>query len=501
MAKYLLGLDNGSTMIKASVFDLEGVEKGTFSTLAEPFSPAPGWYERDMAEVWRANAQAIRGALAQAGASPADVLGVSVTGHGNGAYLVDREGRAVRNAVIGTDSRALPYLAGFEAMGYYEKFHARTMQTLWPGMSLLVLAWLRDHEPQAYARTHSCFSVVDYIRFMLTGQRRSELSCATSTGLLNAAEQRVDRGLLAEMGMEEAAGKLPPLVASFDPAGTVDAKGAADTGLAQGTPVFGGCFDVDAAALATGTVDESLITVISGTWANNQYIGREPVVSRDLFSTTAFARPGYYLMLEGSPTSASNLEWFVREFLRTERKQAKAEGRSVYDLCNQAVEETGAEEAGLVFLPYLFGSNTNPLAQGCLLGLQGWHERRHIIRAIYEGICFSHRYHIEKLLRRLPAPAAARMSGGGARSRVWTQMFADVLQLPMEIPAATELGTLGAAMCAGIGAGAFRDAEEAVGRMVRVDRRVEPDPGKKAVYDRKYQRWLQAIQALDPFWQ
>lgn len=500
MAKYLLGLDHGSTMIKASVFDLEGRELGTYSGLAEPFSPVPGWYERDMDQVWQANVDAIRGAMERAGVDPAEVAGVSVTGHGNGAYLIDAQGRPVRNAVIGTDSRALPYLSKFEALGYYEHCHGQTMQTLWPGMSLLVLAWLKDHEPEAYARTACCFSVVDYIRFRLTGVRRTELSCATSTGLLDTARQQVDRHLLARLGMEEAGDKLAPLVASYGPAGAVDAQGAADTGLAQGTPVFGGCFDVDAAALATGTVDESMITVISGTWANNQYIGREPVVSPSIFSTTVFARPGYYLMLEGSPTSASNLEWFVGEFLQAERVQAQAEGGSVYDVCNRAVEATGPEEAGLIFLPYLFGSNTNPLAQGCLIGLQGWHERRHVIRAIYEGICFSHRHHIEKLMQYLPAPAAARMSGGGAKSRVWTQMFADVLQLPMEVPVATELGTLGAAMCAGIGAGLFRDTEEAVARMVKVARRVEPNPGNRAIYDEKYRRWRQAIEALDPFW-
>lgn len=500
MGTYLLGLDNGSTMIKAAVFDLDGNELGAFSDLAEPVSPHPNWYERDMDEVWRANAVAIRGAIKAAGVEASEIAAISVTGHGNGAYLVDARGKSVRNAIIGTDSRALDYLDTLAEQGYYSVWHSRTMQNLWPGMTLPVMCWLRDHEPEAYRATRWCFGVVDYVRYCLTGEALWEISSASSTGLVNTEEERVDPDLLRDFGLADCAQKLPPLIRSYDRAGGVTGAVAAETGLRAGTPVYGGCFDVDAAALATGTVDESLITVIAGSWANNQYIGKTPVVSRDFFSTTIFPRPGYWLMLEGSPTSASNLEWFVGELLEEERKAAKARGESVYDLCNRAVEETGAEEADLVFLPFLFGSNAGPRAKSCFIGLQGWMERRHVIRAVYEGICFSHRYHIEKLLRHLPRPQAARMSGGGAKSVVWAQMFADILQMKMEIPAASELGTLGAAMCAGIGAGLYTDTEEAVSRAVRVRRSVEPNGEKQDIYDQKYARYLAAIKALEGFW-
>lgn len=360
--------------------------------------------------------------------------------------------------------------------------------------------WLKDNEPENYSAAHWLFSVTDYVRFRLTGKAYSEISNASSTGLVNNAMGCIDPEMLEELGLPEMKDKMPPLLPSFAQVGFVTSQAAEATGLVEGTPVYGGCFDVDAAALATGTINASRITIITGTWANNQYIGPQPIVASEFFSTTVFSRPGYWLMLEGSPTSASNLEWFVSEFLKEERKIAKANNASVYDVCNRAVATTEANESDIVFLPYLFGSNTNPYAKACFVGLQGWHEHRHVIRALYEGICFSHRYHIERLLRYLPAPEAARMSGGGAKSSEWSQMFADVLQMPMEIPVATELGNLGAAMCARIGAGLFQDVEDAATQMVKVSRIVHPNPGKKAVYDEKYARYQKLINTLNGYW-
>ncbi len=295
-----------------------------------------------------------------------------------------------------------------ENEGYYEKIHPLNMQVLWPALSFVVMRWLKENEPESYYKTKYFLTAHDYIRFKLTGELRSEISIISGTGLINTKEQRIDRELLKLGGIEEVADMIPPLVGSFDEAGTITKEVAEQLGLRVGVPVFGGCYDIDAASLATGSIDETRICIIVGTWANNQYIGKTPVVAKEFFSTTIFSRPGYWLMLEGSPTSASNLEWFIGEFLAEEKKQAKAAGQSVYDLCNQAVHEVKPKESDLVYLPFLYGSNVNPLAQASFIGLQGWHGRQHVIRAIYEGICFSHRYHIEKLLKYLAPPEAAR---------------------------------------------------------------------------------------------
>jgi L-xylulokinase len=206
-------------------------------------------------------------------------------------------------------------------------------------------------------------------------------------------------------------------------------------------------------------------------------------------------------MLEGSPTSASNLEWFVREFLQTEKQLAKSSGTSVYKICNDAVRNTQPEDTDIVFVPFLYGSNAGLKAKAVFVGLEGWHKREHIIRAIYEGICFSHRHHIEKIKEVQEPPQAVRIAGGAARSDVWVQMFADVLGMPMEVTAASELGTLGAAMCAGVGVKLLHDFDEAARKMVRVTHRVEPDAAKADVYANKYRLYKKAIRSLAGYWE
>lgn len=497
---YLLGIDIGSTVLKAAIFDLEGNELGEYGELAENYSPKPGYYERDMDEKWAASLNAIKGVVEKVNIDGKDIIGVSLTGHGNGVHLLDSDKNPVRNTIEGADSRGLPYLEILEKEGYYDSVHPQNMQVLWPALSFVALRWLKENEPESYQKAKYFLTAIDYIRFKLTGELKAEISVNSGTGLINTREQRVDREMLKLGGIEEIADMIPPLVGSFEEAGKITKEVAEETGLKQGVPVFAGCYDIDAASLATGSIDEKRICVIVGTWANNQYIGKTPIVAKEFFSTTVFSRPGYYLMLEGSPTSASNLEWFIGEFMGEEAKLAKEGGQSVYDLCNQAVLDVKPEESDLVYLPFLYGSNLNPLAQGSFIGLQGWQSRKHVIRAIYEGICFSHRYHIGKLLKYLAPPEAVRIAGGGAKSIEWAQMFADILQMPIEITEASELGALGAAICAAVGSGQYKNVEDAVAGMVKTTRVVTPDANKKEIYDKKYARYLEAADALDGFW-
>jgi len=497
---YLLGIDIGSTVLKAAIFDLEGNELGVYGELAENHSPKPGYYEREMNDLWAANVSAIQGVIKNAKIDGKDIVAVSLTGHGNGAHLLDADAKPVRRTIEGADSRGLPYTKILENEGYYEKVHPLNMQVLWPALSFVIMRWLKENEPESYNKTKYFLTAHDYIRFKLTGELRSEISIISGTGLINTKEQRIDSEMLKLGGIEEVADMIPPLVGSFDEAGTIKKEVAEQLGLGEGIPVFGGCYDIDAASLATGSIDETRICIIVGTWANNQYIGKTPIVAKEFFSTTVFSRPGYWLMLEGSPTSASNLEWFIGEFLPEEKKQAEAAGQSVYDLCNNAVHDVNPEDSDLVYLPFLYGSNVNPFAQASFIGLRGWHSRKHVIRAIYEGICFSHRYHIEKLLKYLAPPEAARIAGGGAKSDEWAQMFADVLQIPIEVTKTSELGALGAAICASVGAGHYANVDDAVAGMVKITKVFSPDKNTKEIYDKKYNRYIEATKALDGYW-
>ena len=179
---------------------------------------------------------------------------------------------------------------------------------------------------------------------------------------------------------------------------------------------------------------------------------------------------------------------------------AEKDGKSVYELCNEMVASASAEETTITFLPFLYGSNVGAGAKSCFVGLEGFHSRAHVVRAIYEGIVFGHNTHLQRLLNFRRPPEVIRFTGGAARSEVWVQMFADCFQIPVEIPAGTELGALGAAIAAGVAYGCYASYEEAVKEMTSIARRQEPDLANKEIYAAKYDRYKKVVAALAPIW-
>lgn len=500
MREYLLGIDNGGTISKAAVFDLAGEVIAVSARKTETLSPHPGHFERSMDRMWQATAEAIREVLAESDVAPGDILCVAATGHGNGLYRVDERGRPLRNAIISTDSRAKDYVADWLARGVDEAVLPKTMQSLWPGQPNALLAWLRDNEPDVMKRAGWVLMAKDYTRFRLTGRIRAELTDMSGTSLMSVRDGDYDMAVLDAFGLADIRPLLPPIVRPEEICGEVTAEAAADTGLKAGTPVAGGMFDIDACALASGLVDESEMSLIAGTWGNNQYVSKTPLVDKDLFMTSCYVIPEHYLMLEGSPTSASNLEWFVTQFLEAERAAAEARNESVYDLCNEMVAGVPAVDGSVVFLPFLFGSNGHRDAKACFIGLDGSHTRNHVVRAIYEGVVFAHRAHLDRLLQFRDLPETIHLTGGVARSRVWVQIFADCFGIPMAIPAGTELGALGAAIAASVAAGSHASYPDAVSAMVRLARVQSPDPSLRDTYAEKYDRYNKAQDALSPFW-
>jgi len=501
MSEYVLGIDNGLTVSKAGVFDLEGKELSVASRKTETITPKPGWSERDMEAVWKGTAEAIKEAVVKSGVRPEDIVCAAPTGHGNGLYPINEQGRPVCNAITANDQRARQYIDRWLAEGVYEKVLPLTMQSLWPGQPNALLAWLRDNQPETFKKIRWVLMCKDYIRYRLTGEVYAELTDMSGTSLMNVGTGQYDAKVLGAFGIEEVEPLLPPIKQTADICGHVTAEAADQTGLREGMPVAGGNFDIDSCGLASGMVNAKQLCMVAGTWGNNQYISKKPVVSKDVFMTSRYSIPGYYLMLEGSATSASNLEWFVTEFFGAEKERAEKQGTSVYELCNELAGAVKPEDSSVVFLPFLYGSNAGPDAKSCLVGLTGWHNRGHVIRAIYEGVVFGHKTHVEKLLQFRDMPEKICFTGGAARSEVWVQIYADVFGVPVEIPAGTELGALGAAICAAVAADCYDSYEQAVRAMVKVARVQQPNPDMKEVYAQKYKRYKKVISALEPVWQ
>ena len=493
---YFLGLDNGGTSTKAAVFDEAGREIAVASTATEMLVLSPGFTERDMDEMWQANCQVIREVLEKAGLRGEDIACVACCGHGKGLYLWGKDGRPVRNGIISTDNRAWKYPVQWEEQGITKQVFERSCQHVLASQPVALLAWLKEHEPQAIEKTQWIFACKDYVRFCLTGEAWAERTDYSGCNLVNLHTGEYDAQLLELFGLGECMDKLPPLCQSTQVCGRVTAQAAARTGLKEGTPVAGGAFDIDACALAVSVTSEENVCMIAGTWSINEYIRPQPVLDGTVMMNSFFCLPGYYLIEECSPTSAGNNEWFIRTLLPELQQQGE-----VYQTMNAWVESVPAQEFCPVFLPFLMASNVHPNARGSFVGISNYHTRRHLARSIYEGIAFSHRYHFEKLLAtRLSPPRAIRLAGGVVRSAVWTQMFADVMGLPVEVVDAKETGALGCAIIGATAIGRYASLGEAASHMCRISDPVLPKEENRAAYEKKYQLSLQTIQALDGLW-
>jgi L-xylulokinase len=497
MAQYVAGFDNGGTMIKAAVFDLTGKEIVSKGIHTPVLTPKPGWTERDSEELWRHNCACMREALSGAGINPADIIGVSVCGHGKGLYTWGKNGKPAYNGIVSTDGRAWAYPEKWYSAGVPQKFYDRTCQKILASQQISLLAWLKDNERAAYDNIDRVFSVKDYIRFRLTGEAYSEATDFSGSGLMNIRDARFDRDMLEAFGIGEVFDKLAPVKYSYEQCGAVTAEAAALSGLRAGTPVAGGMFDIDSCAVAMAVTTPEEFCTIAGTWSINEYISKTPVTDGSIAMNSLFAIPGYFLVEECSATSAGNLDWFMERFVDPHEIPA---GKKRYEYFDAEVDKIAPEDSGVYFLPFINGSNDDPLGRGSFVGMTAYHEKIHCIRAIYEGVCFSHKTHIDRLLKTRTSPQAIRMAGGAVNSSVWVQMFADVLNIPIETIDVNELGALGCSMAAAIAAGVFKDYAEAVAAMVRIKQRVNPNSARAALYKKKYQKYTAICSALQTVW-
>jgi L-xylulokinase len=318
---------------------------------------------------------------------------------------------------------------------------------------------------------------------------------------MDARRGGYSRELMALYDLSEVYEALPPLKHSSEIIGQVTPAAAQETGLATGTPVVSGLFDVDASAIGAGAIHVNQACLVMGSWSINEVITEKPIVDPSLFMTTLFAEPGLYLTIEGSATSATNLEWFVIQCCGDERAEAKRRGVSVYEVCNEEVASLPPGSTNIIFHPFLYGSNVQPTARAGFYGVAGWHTRAHLLRALYEGVVFGHLSHIEKLRKAGAQINTARLTGGGSRSEVWSQMFADTIQVPMEVSDGNELGARGAALSAGIGAGIYNSYAEAVREAVSVVRVHEPIPANTKHYFARYAEYQRLIHVMQEPWE
>lgn len=499
MTKFFLSIDNGGTNTKAVIFDEKGVQIAVSSFPTEKIEEQDGFREVDLTDLWDSLCCSINKVLDKASLSAQDIVAVSCVGHGKGLYLLDKNMQVFRNGILSTDERALKETAFFGQR--IDVIWKKTRQQVMAAQSPVLLCWLKQNEPDTYKQIGWILSAKDFIRFKLTGQISQEIGDASGNNLIDLNTQKYDQSILDFFEISEMSTALPKLIDSTTIAGNVSAEAAEESGLAAGTPVVGGLFDIDACTLGAGVLDNSYLNIVAGTWNINVYptpefSGRNNGLMNSIFPT------GEFLVEASSPTSAANLDIILNTLMEGLREELQELGISIYAVMEAFLQKDHIAASKLLFFPYLYGSQTGKKAQGCFLGMTSTTTKPEMIRAVYEGIVLAHRYHIEQLMKGLKKfPAEVRISGGAANSQAWMQMFADVLGLTVETVKATEIGGLGGAIAAAVGIGEYPSLEIAVANMVTVEKRFQPDFQKKAIYDVKYETFKKLLVEMLPVWQ
>lgn len=489
MKQYLIGLDNGGTSVKAGLYDRQGRLYALAQRTLPIISPQAGYMERDMEVLWQKNVECLR-ELMERCPIPLDEIGaMSFSGHGKGLYPLDRQGNVFCHAILSSDQRGKQIAQRWRS-AIQDKVSEKTFQDIQEAQPVVLLAWLKRYARRQYDQIGYVFSVKDYIRYRLSQEAYAELTDFSGNNLIDLEKRCYHAKLLDLFGIEEMRACLPPLVNSTDICGYVCARAAEETGLPQGLPLVAGMFDIDACAIGSGIVKPDRLSVIAGTWSINTFLSLRPIQSDRVRMNSLYAQDPYYLVEESSPVSCGNLDWILWQMM----------GSLDYTLCNQLVESVTEADSDVIFMPFLYGCNDGEGSAG-FLNVKYHHTKAHLLRAVFEGVAFAHRQHIERLRDTLAAPNIVRIAGGIVHSQIWLQIFADILQLPLEVVEGEELGTLGAAMCAGVGIGLYKNFDMAAHEAVRICRTILPDSGKRAVYERKYHSYRKAIQSLKPYWE
>ncbi|HEX6800564.1 MAG TPA: xylulokinase [Ktedonobacterales bacterium] len=461
--RLFLGVDVSTTGSKALLVGEDGAVVANVTTPHDPpASPHPLWSEQDPADWWRATVASIRAALSQAdtvgasGGRPlpalgarAEVVAIGLTGQMHGLVLLDERGAALRPAILWNDQRTQAECDEMRArLGGRERLIQITGNDALPGFTAPKILWVRRHEPEVYARACHVLLPKDYVRLRLTGGYTLDKADGSGTALFDLARRDWSDDVLAALEVPRA--WLPETFEGPEVTGRVTAEAAALTGLAEGTPVVAGGGDQAAQAVGVGAVEPGTVALTLGTSGVVFAPANRPLVEpQGRLHAFCHALPGRWHLMGVMLAAAGSLQWY-RDTLAPDMP---------FDALLAEAAEAPAGSDGLIFLPYLSGERTphpDPLARGAFVGLTTRHRRAHLTRAVLEGVAFGLRDGFE-LLRStgISGLGPVLVSGGGARSALWLEILAAVLGVELVREAPTEGAAYGAALLAGIGAGAW----------------------------------------------
>jgi len=497
----LLGLDVGTTSVKAGLFDVAGRQVAAAGREYRLAHPAPDRAEIDPEAWWSAAVSAVREALASSGADPSSVAAMAVSSQGETVVAVDAAGRPLGPALVWLDNRATAEARAlgerFSNAQVYDRTGIPDVNPTWPAAKLL---WWRANEPDLFRSASRFLLAEDVLLQRLTGRFVTEGGIQCTSMLFDITTGTWWPEMLDAVGIDER--RLPEIAGPGSVVGRLTAGPAGALGLPVGLPVVAGGMDQGAGAVGVGNTGGGVISESTGgaltVQASVDHHGGDLSRQTPVYVHSA---PGRFLYCPVCPTGGMALTWFRDRFGAAEVARAAETGRSAYDLLTELAAAVPPGADGLTMLPHLAGAFSPeyvPEARGVFSGLTLAHTRGHFVRAVLESVAFMLRRNLELLAGAGATAGEIRSHGGGARSALWNQVKADACGLPVITLEGEDAAVRGDAMLAGVAVGAFRDLAEADAALVRPVARFDPDPARRPAYDAAYDRYVRLFDALRP---
>ena len=466
---YLIGIDIGTSSTKTVLFNDAGEAVGSAADFYPMYQPHNGWAEQDADDWWNATATSVREVIAKSKVDPKDIKGIGLSGQMHGLVMLGSDNRPLCRSIIWCDQRTALECEQITSLAGAEKLIEITANPALTGFTASKIMWVKNNEPEIYAKCKKILLPKDYIRFKLTGEFATEVSDASGMQLLDVPGRKWSDYILDKLDIDK--DLLAKVYESPEITGTVSPAVAAACGLCEGIPVVGGAGDQAASAIGNGIVKKGVISATIGTsGVVFAYLDKIAIDKKGRVHTFCHAVPGAWHIMGVTQGAGLSYKWFRDNFMTSEKFTAEQLETDPNVLIDKIAASVPAGANGLIYLPYLMGERTPHLdadCRGVFFGLSGMHEKKDLLRAVMEGVVFSMNDCLRIICEMGIKPSFIYAAGGGANSPLWRQMMADVMQTDIAVNNSAESGALGVAILAGVGAGIYKDVPSACDSIIK----------------------------------